>query len=169
DRDLGLIIEVRDLPGIFIGSLMLFVLGALATPIVKASGITENPQGISEQLGEATGVTLLIAVLGAVVAAPILEEVMYRGLLQRALAARFSRRVTFFITAAVWALAHVFTVEPGTANFLVKVGIVVGVTFLLGLVLSRLADKDGRLGRAVLTHAGFNLTSMAVGILVGGV
>ncbi len=96
------------------------------------------------------GVTLLV--LFAVIGAPLVEELVYRGLLQGA----FSRRLhqwrgwlSLVLVAALFALVHFQPVEyPGL--------------FLIGLVLGACALMTGRLGMGVLAHAAFNASALVL-------
>ncbi len=168
DRDLGFVITGRDVPAVFLGSWLLFVVALITAPLIEFTGLDEAPQALVNQLLELDGGTLLVAVLGSVVAAPIVEELQFRGILQRALAARFGRRTTMTLVAAAFGLAHALGIDPSADLWLVRAGITVVSVFLLGLVLSWLADRDGRLGRAILTHAGFNATTLVITVVLSG-
>jgi len=87
----------------------------------------------------------LVAVV--VIGAPVVEELFYRGLLQRSLAARFNEGAVLVVVAAVFALVHFRPIEiPGL--------------FVFGLILGWAALRSGRLGPAITIHVGFNLTGL---------
>lgn len=88
--------------------------------------------------------------------APVTEEIMFRGILFRALAGR-SSRVVIVVTAAVFALFHLAGATSVGAGVLIFAQI-----FLVGLVLGRLTVRHGRIGPAVFVHAGFNLLTTLI-------
>ena len=82
-----------------------------------------------------------------VVGAPVMEELFYRGLLQRSLASRYSEGLVVVGVAALFALVHFRPIEiPGL--------------FVIGLVFGFVALRTGRLGMAIMIHAGFNATGI---------
>jgi membrane protease YdiL (CAAX protease family) len=79
--------------------------------------------------------------------APIVEELFYRGLLQRSLLARFNDVVVIIGVAALFAVIHLRPVEyPGL--------------FVFGLIVGMAAMLTGRLGMSIMAHIGFNLTGL---------
>ena len=94
--------------------------------------LTENAQDLVDRAGGASTL-LLFAVV--VIGAPVVEELFYRGLLQRSLAARFNEGAVLVAVAAIFATVHFRPVEfPGL--------------FVFGLVLgwARTADPSPRAG-----------------------
>ncbi|MBM3683036.1 MAG: CPBP family intramembrane metalloprotease [Actinobacteria bacterium] len=79
--------------------------------------------------------------------APFVEELVYRGLLQRGLAAFLGAPVALLATAVLFALVHFQPVQ--FAGLLVA-----------GLVFGVLAEWSGRLGPAIAAHVGFNATTV---------
>jgi membrane protease YdiL (CAAX protease family) len=91
----------------------------------------------------------VLLVLVVVVGAPLVEEIVYRGLLQRSLAGRFGRSAAWVLGAALFAGIHLQAVElPGL--------LVAGLVFGAGLLLT------GRLGASVLAHVAFNAAGLAL-------
>ena len=90
---------------------------------------------------------ILALVIGAVLVAPVIEEVLYRGFLHTYL----SRRFGFFPAAAVSAL--VFSLVHITPSVYLPV-------FLLGFLLSAVYERRGSLYDAILFHALFNFFSL---------
>lgn len=106
--------------------------------------LEENAQDLVNRAGGVSA-WLLIAVVA--IGAPIVEELFYRGLLQRPLAARFSDGPVLVAVAAVFAAVHFRPVEfPGL--------------FVFGLVLGFAALRARRLGPAITIHMGFNATAL---------
>ena len=81
---------------------------------------------------------LLLAVV-----APIVEELLFRGLLQGGLAARMDARLALALTSVAFAAVHFQPVQfPGLV--------------IAGLVFGGLALRAGRLGPAIVAHMAFN-------------
>lgn len=104
---------------------------------------------------------VLFPLLAPVLVAPIIEELFFRGLLQRAVlktsrrSAPAASRLPTFIAVAVSSLvfAAVHTLQAGTGTQMAVVG---WSTLLLGIGLGALAAITGRLGGAVIAHVVFN-------------
>lgn len=101
------------------------------------------------------GAALLLLIALIVVGAPLVEEIFYRGLLQRAWLGRFdaaSRAGAVLVVvavAAVFALIHFRPIEyPGL--------------FAFGLVVGAMAAITRRIGMSIVTHVAFNATALAL-------
>lgn len=91
------------------------------------------------------GIALFVVMV--VVGAPLVEELFYRGLLQRGLADRaISPLVVVPVTALLFGLSHFQALQ-------------LPALVLFGLVLGLLAWRTGRLGPSWATHAVFNATA----------
>ena len=88
------------------------------------------------------GLFLLLAV-----AAPVVEELMFRGLLLRGLAGRMPGWAALVISSAVFAAVHFQPVQ------------FVGL-FVAGLTFGGLALAYGRLGPAIMAHVCFNASTV---------
>lgn len=96
-----------------------------------------------ELLDAATGWRVLLLIVVVVVGAPIVEEIVYRGALQRAAIARYGHVVGVAGTSVFFGLIHLRPVElPGLV--------------VAGAIFGLLAARAGRLGPAVAAHVGFN-------------
>lgn len=153
-RDYGISFAPVDAAGLGIGVLSQLVvvqlvylpLEALWPDTFTEDRLQENARELVER---ATGASAVLLVALVVVGAPVVEELFYRGLLQRSLAARFDDLVVVVGVAAVFALVHLRPVEyPGL--------------FVFGLVLGLCALRTGRLGMAVAAHVGFNATGLVL-------
>jgi uncharacterized protein len=97
---------------------------------------------------------LILAFLAPVVLAPVIEEVFFRGLLQRALVSLLGERMPrlgaavlgIVVAAAVFAVMHVVGAGPAA---------LIG-TFVFGLIAGTLTAATGRIGGAVVAHVVFN-------------
>lgn len=97
---------------------------------------------------EATG-TVWLLVIVVVVGAPLFEELVYRGLLQRSLVDALGRWPGVLVASAWFSLIHLAPIEyPGL--------------FVAGLVFGVAAVVGDRLGPAMLAHAGFNAAGLAM-------
>ena len=81
-----------------------------------------------------------------VVAAPIVEEIFYRGLLLRALERRTGTTWAIVLSSFVFAISH-FELLPFPALFLFGAGAAV------------LAVRTGRLGPGIAAHFAYNATA----------
>ncbi|HEX2040378.1 MAG TPA: CPBP family intramembrane glutamic endopeptidase [Acidimicrobiales bacterium] len=105
-------------------------------------------EGSEEILDTASQGGRLLLFLLLVVAAPLVEELFFRGLLQRALVRRIGRPApAVAVAAAVFGLVHY---DVAALLGLVAFGVVLGV----------LVVRTGRLGPAVVAHAAFNAVTV---------
>ena len=92
------------------------------------------------------GVVMLVLIVG--VGAPIIEEIFYRGLFQRALLKRGLRPATAIaINATVFGLSHGQLLQ-------------LPALILFGAVAGVLAHRAGRLGPAIAAHVAFNMVTV---------
>jgi uncharacterized protein len=151
-RDYGLAFRRVDVLGLGIGAIGNLVLirvvylplEALWPDTFTDDRLNENARELVDRAG-GTSTVLLVAIV--VVGAPLVEELFYRGLLQRPLASRFDETAVVVMVALVFALAHFRPIEiPGL--------------FAIGLVFGVAALRTGRLGMAIMIHVGFNATGI---------
>jgi len=94
----------------------------------------------------------------AVVAAPIVEELIFRGLLQSAIArARLGRWAAVVLAAGAFAAMHTS----------VPIYALPGL-FVLGVALGIAFERTGRIGVPIAMHAAFNAGNMAVALAMFG-
>jgi membrane protease YdiL (CAAX protease family) len=125
--------------------------------LLELYGVDEPPQqDVADIAGDAATVVERMAVLLIlVVVAPLTEELLFRGVLLARLRRSMSANSAIAISAAVFAGIHL--IDPNAL-------FVVPGLFVIGLVLGYQALKTGRIGLAVMTHAGVNLLA-AVALL----
>ena len=154
--DLGMRVRPIDVIGLPIGVLAQLVLVPLLYfPLREVWPDTFNESKVSETADKlanrASGATMLLLVLMVCVGAPIVEEIVYRGLLQRSFSARTSQVVAWLIVAAWFALIHFRPIEyPGL--------------FVFGLVTGACLMLTDRLGMSWATHIGFNVTGLLLAV-----
>lgn len=96
----------------------------------------------------AQGPAFLVLALLIGIGAPVIEEIVFRGFLQRPLIARVGAVPGIVITAVVFALVHLQPLQfPALLAF--------------GLVLGALAHRTKRLGPSIVTHVVFNGLTLA--------
>ena len=156
---LGFDLDIRHIWWVGVGAGVAIVVSLLMIPLASWLDVQDNPQRVVEQFGDvASGLPLLAAVLSLVVLTPITEEILYRGVLQRAVGRWLAAVPMVAVTSIVWGLAHLL--DPADADtvwwsqaLITFVPITIfGVIAATATVLAK-----GRLGRAVFLHGGWNL------------
>lgn len=144
-----------DAVGLAVGGLLQFVvplvvytpLRAIWPGVFSEDAVNEFAENLFDRATSPLSLVVLVAIV--VVGAPVIEEFVYRGLLQRSLATRLSPWLAVVAVAVVFALIHARPIEyPGL--------FVVGVCFGAALVLT------GRIATAIAVHMGFNLAAVLV-------
>jgi membrane protease YdiL (CAAX protease family) len=118
------------------------VVVALGVPLVG------NTEGISEISADRTYVVSLVVT--AVIAAPIVEEMVFRGVVLRGLRSRLPVVPAICLQGALFGIAHVDPVRGRGNVGLVMVLSGVGIAFGVAAVLL------GRIGPSIVAHAIFN-------------
>lgn len=150
--DLGVALRPVDLLGVPLGVATQFVLiPLLYWPLRELWPDTFDPARLEERAQEladrAGGFDTVLLVLMVVVGAPLVEELVYRGLVQRSLSNAVGASAGLLLTAILFAIIHFSPVEyPGL--------------FLAGLVFGGCVALTGRLGMAIVTHAAFNAAGL---------
>lgn len=155
--DYGLAVRWWDVPlGAAVGlACQYWLVPALYLPVEAADHHLAHH--LAHQLGRPTvreaaavhgvvWVTLLFLLLAG--AAPVVEEVFFRGLLLRGLLGRLPAVPAVVVSGLLFALAHFEALQfLGLAAF--------------GVVLGLLAWRTGRLGAGIAAHAAFNAAALA--------
>jgi membrane protease YdiL (CAAX protease family) len=94
-----------------------------------------------------------LALLSIVVLAPLIEETLFRGLLQTFIRKHLGPKQAIVITAACFSLFH-FSIGQGIGNISIILSL-----FLLALFLGFTYEKRGSLFASVILHATFNSVS----------
>lgn len=153
--DFGVSIRIGDVWGVAAGfGLQLFVALAIGALIERFG--PENPprQGITEIAENVTGVVGTVVFIAlVVVVAPLIEEIVYRGVLLSRLRRSMGPNASIVISAAVFAAIHL--ADPN-AIFAVP-----GL-FIIGVALGWFALRTGSLSVPFFVHAGVNLTGALV-------
>jgi len=158
-RDFGFPEPRSFVPSVVGTWLALGVAGSIAVnvvliPIQRLGDIDQNAQEVARTVRHAHGAALVALFVAIVVVAPLVEELLFRGVLLRALQRRATTPVAVFGSAFLFAVAHV---AGGADAYALVPGL-----FLLGLASGVVAVRSGNLTRSVLLHMGFNLLSAVV-------
>ena len=140
-----------DLVGIPIGLACQMLLVGLYWPLRHAWPSTFSQKALEENARDlyrsVHGIWIAVLVVLIAVAAPIVEELVYRGLIHAALMRKLSTPVAVIASAAFFALIHFRPIElPGL--------------FAFGVVLAICLSKTGRIGMSIAAHMTFNATAL---------
>jgi uncharacterized protein len=151
-QDYGLVFRPIDALGVPIGVLTQLVLVRLVywpleTWFPETFTVADREENARTLYDSAHGAWMLALVLIVVVGAPLVEEMLYRGLLQGAFVRRVDDVLAVVIVAVWFALIHFRPVEyPGL--------------FVVGMVLGTCALVTRRIGLGIVAHAAFNATGL---------
>lgn len=156
-RDFGFRVVPQDLAiGIPSGLASQWILlPLLYVPIFVFTNIDSSDLGkvakdLSDRAEDPFGVVMLVLLTG--IAAPIIEELFYRGLLLRALERKWGTNTAVIGSGLVFGVIHFEPLQTlGLAAF--------------GIVLGLLVVKTGRLGTSIVAHMAFNTVAI-VSLLV---
>jgi membrane protease YdiL (CAAX protease family) len=154
-RDLGLRIRGVDLAlGLGYGIAALIGVGMIANVLVRI-GIQPHRASLVEPMHR-SALTVVVVLFIAVIGAPFVEELFFRGLLMSGFVDRFGPAVGIILQATVFGLVHLGPTDArgnlGVFLLIAPVGAVLGVL--------RFGYK--RLGTGMLTHAVYNAIIMTV-------
>jgi membrane protease YdiL (CAAX protease family) len=151
-RDYGLRLEGWDAPLGFAAGLLtqLLLIPLLYGPIfwltdLDSSDLEDPARGLTDRATDSFGITMLILIVG--IGAPIVEEIFYRGLLQRSLERRFGVWPGILGSALLFGASHFQLLQ-------------LPALVLFGIVLGLLAQRTGRLAAPIAAHIVFNMTTV---------
>ncbi len=157
-RALGLRVRALDVPG---GALLgiacqLVLVPLVSWPLIQILGrdgeeLREPACRLADKADDPVGIVLLFLI--TVVGAPIVEELFFRGFVQRAAVARLGRIVGVVLASVLFGLTHFQLLQ-------------LPALIVFGLVLGLLADRTGRLGPSIVTHMAFNATTVVSLVLL---
>lgn len=135
----GIVAQLVIVPGVYVP------LRRVWPEVFSSDRLEENARRLVES---ASGMWIVVLVLLVVVGAPLVEEFVYRGLLQRSIATQVSAPVALLVGSGWFALIHFRPVEfPGL--------------FVAGLIFGGCLMVTDRLGTAIAAHAAFNMAGLA--------
>jgi membrane protease YdiL (CAAX protease family) len=162
--DLRLSARWVDLP---LGAAIGVVCQLVMVPVVSApwllllgkdsDDLKEPACRLAEKADDPLGVVLLFAI--TVIGAPLVEELFFRGFVQRAAVARFGEHTRAGVVLGVLFSSVVF----GLVHFQV---LQAPALIAFGIVLGALAQRFGRLGPSIVAHMAFNATTVVTLVLL---
>jgi len=149
--------RIIDLVGVPIGFFCQFILVTAVTwPLQKMWPDSFSSDQVSKRATDLTntapGIWMLLLIVVVVVGAPLVEEIVYRQVVQQDLVRRWGKAGGIVVTAAVFAAVHMQLVEFAGL-------------FAFALVLGVVRYRTGRLGTSIITHMAFNAAGLLMVIL----
>jgi membrane protease YdiL (CAAX protease family) len=150
--DFGLVVRARDWAWLAAGVLLQVVSLGLVGLLDQVAGKLDQQQAV-KTLEDSKGPEVVLIVLGVALLAPVVEELLFRGLLLRALLRRTSPIAAVLISSVCFSAVHLldWSTLPLMAPLL-----------LLALISAIRAVRTGDLSQSILLHVGFNLLSAVV-------
>ncbi len=149
--DFGFRIRLVDAKALVVGATLEVLLTLALVPILHLDPKVKN-QALLRDLDKHRDVgTIVLFVVGAVIFAPLVEELLFRGVLFRGLLRKMEPATAVLVSAVIFALVH-YIGDPNTLPFLPALA-------GLGAVLALVALRTGDLSMSIFIHAGFNLTT----------
>ncbi len=149
--DLGLRMKLTDAPiGLAVGvasQLVLVPLVYLALrPILGVKDVSAAARALTDRATDPLSIVLVFLIVG--IAAPIAEEIYFRGMAQRIFGRRLGSWAAIFAAAAFFAATHLQPLQ-------------FPALMLFGVVLGFMAWRSGRIGPSIWAHVGFNVVAAA--------
>lgn len=187
-RDFGLSFRWRDLPlgaGLAVAMQVVMVGGHL---LLGAAGVDLSGSDNTGMVTNNAGIWLIVMALAAAVGAPLTEELLFRGLLLRALLRRLAKldlredspaatvgawrrragiTVSVLLSSALFGIMHAPVTEGGAVSMTAIAALAIQ-TGLLGAVFAVVAIRMRRLGPGILAHMFFNASSLVLTLLLAG-
>ncbi|OFW66133.1 MAG: hypothetical protein A2Z12_02550 [Actinobacteria bacterium RBG_16_68_21] len=158
---LALRVAWADWVGLLMGAALQIGLAYVLVVIVEGVFHGSLP---NQEVVDAASVTVgsfdkVLVATSLIVIGPAAEELVFRGVLLRALLVRHGPRVAVWVSAIAFAAIHLL--DPNA-------WVVAPLLAVLGLVMGNQVVRTGRLGRSVAIHAGFNLVTVVALFTVSG-
>jgi membrane protease YdiL (CAAX protease family) len=162
--DIGFQIASADFLYVAVGLIFQIAIAFLFLPLSQwlfPNG--EAPQEVVDMITGASSQAVKVGlVAAAVVLAPVTEELLFRGVLLKALEPR-GKRFALLTSATIFSAAHVLGLD--LTRLWQSAVVVLPPLFALGIVLAWITQRSGRLGPAIMLHSGWNLLAAFVLLL----
>lgn len=112
--------------------------------------------GLSRSFSNQGELSLPLGIFWAVIMAPFVEEIVFRGFIFRSVQARWGTVVGMLISSVVFAGSHFYSVN-GTVH-----------VFLFGILNCWVYQRTGKLAASMIVHAGNNLAVILLSHFSGG-
>jgi membrane protease YdiL (CAAX protease family) len=143
--------------GTGVGAGMLVAASLVVAALMRLTGSEQAAdQFLLDELTRG-GASTVLAFIAAVVLAPIAEELLFRGLLFRALLQRYRVNVAAIVSAVVFAVVHI---DVAVSQPLALVGLT-----LVGIVLAHVYQRTDSLLVPIAGHAAFNGITLVVALV----
>ncbi len=142
--------------GLWVGVAM-FMLNVATAALFASLGIVQNQSAQFPLFAGDWAGQVLIA-LAAVVAAPLGEEILFRGYVFNALRERWGALLALLVSALLFSLAHSLSATQGLIALLVP-------AFLIGLALGWCMQRSGSLLPCIIAHAFNNSVAISLAIM----
>jgi uncharacterized protein len=141
--------------GIGLAAYVVFVIVLGALEVLRSGGVdtAPPPAGVKVVIDTAMIMSLAAYWLVLVVVAPIVEEMLFRGLLYRGLEAKFGAIGTIMITSALFGMVHYLGFGWPRAV----------ATGCLGILFGIIRWRTGNTTAAMVTHAAINFAAASFG------
>lgn len=149
--DFGFRLRLADSKALIVGATLELLLTLALLPILQLDPDAKNQQLLSDLREHREAATVVLFFIGAVIFAPMVEELLFRGVLLRGLLRKFEPATAVLVSSVIFALVH-YLGDPNTLPFLPALA-------GLGAVLAIVALRTGDLSASIFIHAGFNLTT----------
>lgn len=148
-QDFGLIVRVQDWPWLAAGVLVQVASIGVIELLQRVAGDVPEQQA-ADTLKHSQGPEIVLVVIGVALFAPVVEELLFRGLLLRSLLRRTDPAVAVAIASVVFAAVHLL--DPSTATLMAPL-------LALAVISGIRAVRSGDLSQSILLHVGFNVLS----------
>ena len=128
---------------------LLYLCTIIFNLILQISNFKPQTQGVAKDVIKMSESSLFLIILGPVILIPLIEELLFRGLLHRSLKLNLSPITASIIAAILFGLAHM---EPDTIPQLI----------VIGLVLSYVYEKSGSIWVPAALHATNNFITVMI-------
>lgn len=123
--------------------------------LLTAAGVDTDTLGNTSMVTGHTGIALVLLTAAAVIGAPLVEELFFRGLFLSVATRNYGKIVAVIATSLVFGLMHAQPTLAGTVY-------TVSATAVIGAVFATLVLRTQRLGTSIACHVLFNATSLAL-------
>jgi uncharacterized protein len=154
---LGLTFRKGDLGAGFLAAVIGLAAGAVVTQLVLtiANQVRDRPVETPQQLPDIQpGLEVFLAGLAVVIVAPIAEELFFRGFIFQAFRKWRGPTQAFFLSAIVFAIAHVSPV-------------IMPSIFVLGVILAYLFEKRASVVATIVAHVAYNMIGFVIIVASG--
>ncbi|HEV7862046.1 MAG TPA: CPBP family intramembrane glutamic endopeptidase [Acidimicrobiia bacterium] len=149
--DFGFRVRMVDARALVVGATLEVGLTLALIPILRLDPDAKNQELLRDLNNHRDAGTVVLFFIGAVIFAPLVEELLFRGVLLRGLLRKVEPPTAVLLSAVIFALVH-YIGDPNTLPFLPALA-------GLGAVLAVTALRTGDLSASIFIHAGFNLTT----------